>query len=93
MGDMADIFNDMKERRRKRRAELGVNCPRCNQVQPKRIPSILLPGQRCKVDGYVDPRPRERFRKPPMCTGCGVHRADPPSELCVGCEAYKEHQQ
>jgi hypothetical protein len=58
MGDMADVFNDLKARRRKLRAKLGVECPRCRQLQPKRNPSILLPQQRCKVDGYVDPRPK-----------------------------------
>jgi rubrerythrin len=26
------------------------------------------------------------------CAGCGVHYADPPSELCPGCEAYRGHQ-
>jgi hypothetical protein len=29
----------------------------------------------------------------PMCESCGVNPADPPGRLCVGCEAYKEHQQ
>jgi hypothetical protein len=28
----------------------------------------------------------------PMCEGCGVHRSDPPSHLCVGCQAYQDHQ-
>ena len=26
------------------------------------------------------------------CDDCGVNQADPPSKLCPGCEAYKEHQ-
>jgi hypothetical protein len=26
------------------------------------------------------------------CTGCGIHWADPPSALCPGCQAYREHQ-
>ena len=59
MGDMGDLYNDIREHRRKLRERLGVNCPRCQEKQPKRIPSILLPGQRCKVDGYIDPRLRE----------------------------------
>lgn len=29
---------------------------------------------------------------PPMCDGCGLNRADPPSKLCPGCQAYREHQ-
>lgn len=59
MGDMGDIFNDMRDYRKHMRATLGVNCPKCAEVRPKAHPSILLPGQRCKVDGYRDPRPRE----------------------------------
>lgn len=34
-----------------------------------------------------------QFKKPPMCEGCSVNRSDPPSKLCVGCQAYREHQQ
>ena len=30
---------------------------------------------------------------PPMCEGCDQNRADPPSKLCPGCQAYREHQQ
>jgi hypothetical protein len=59
MGDMGDIYNDWKSRRRAARAEHGVKCPQCPVHRPKAQPSILLPGQRCKVDGYVDPRPRQ----------------------------------
>lgn len=59
MGDMGDLYNSIREERRKRRETLGVDCPQCNVKQPKRTPTVLLPGQRCKVDGYVDPRPRE----------------------------------
>lgn len=58
MGDMGDYFNDLRESRKERRALYGVNCPRCKEVRPKAHPSILLPQQRCKVDGYRDPRPR-----------------------------------
>ena len=58
-GDMGEYFNDIKDIRRERRATLGVECPGCRKVQPKRIPTILLPQQRCKVCGYRDPRPRE----------------------------------
>jgi hypothetical protein len=28
---------------------------------------------------------------PPLCSSCGINRADPPSSLCHGC--YAEHQQ
>lgn len=29
--------------------------------------------------------------KPPKCSDCGIHPADPPSKMCSGCEAYREH--
>jgi rubrerythrin len=32
----------------------------------------------------------ERRRK--RCIECGTNYADPPSRLCPGCEAYREHQ-
>lgn len=58
MGDMGDYFNDLRHDRRARREAFGVPCPQCKIVRPKANASILLPGQRCKVDGYRDPRPR-----------------------------------
>ena len=58
MGDMGDVFNAMKDQRRDLRDRFGVDCPKCREKQPKRIPSVLLPGQTCRVDGYRDPRPR-----------------------------------
>lgn len=56
MGDAAEGFRALKEYRKRERAEHGVECPRCKIKRPKAHPSILLPGQRCRVDGYVDPR-------------------------------------
>ena len=60
MGDMGDYFRDLKEYRKERRAKFGMECPQCKIARPKAHPSILLPGQRCKVDGYRDPRPDDR---------------------------------
>lgn len=57
MSDMIDMYRDMKEHRREMRDALGVSCPHCRIKQPRREPTILLPQQRCKVDGYRDPRP------------------------------------
>lgn len=59
MGDMGETFEAMREGRRKRRAALGVKCPGCIVGHPKREPTILLPGQRCRVCGHRDPRPRD----------------------------------
>lgn len=59
MGDVGDYWNVAREHRREMREKYGVDCPKCKEVRPKAHPSILLPGQRCKVDGYIDPRPHE----------------------------------
>jgi hypothetical protein len=36
---------------------------------------------------------RKRSQKPMLCDGCLDNYADPPSNLCPGCQAYREHQQ
>ena len=64
MSDMIDAFHDLKAVRKAERDKFGLPCPRCTQLQPKRNPTILLPGRRCRVDGYVDQRPdltKEQF--------------------------------
>ena len=58
MGDMGEIWNVIRAERKAIRNKYGVDCPECKRVRPKTFPSILLPGQKCKVDGYRDPRPR-----------------------------------
>lgn len=58
MGDMGDDFRALRDHKKAIRDKYGVNCPQCSIKRPKAHPSILLPRQRCKVDGYVDPRPR-----------------------------------
>ena len=63
MGDMGDFYNEIKASRKAQRDALGVDCPKCQQLRPKANASILLPGQRCKVDGYRDPRPRAQIEE------------------------------
>lgn len=58
--DYGDMCREIKDARREARSKHGVPCPRCAGVRPKAHPSILLPEQRCKVDGYRDPRQRTR---------------------------------
>lgn len=62
MGDMAEVFYALRMERRERRLKYGVECPQCKIVRPKAHPSILLPQQVCKVDGYKDPRSRKEMR-------------------------------
>jgi hypothetical protein len=59
MGDMGDIFKAARAHTQDLKERWGVDCPGCPKVQPKRTPTRLLPGQRCRVCHYVDPRPRE----------------------------------
>lgn len=58
MGDTGDYFRDLKDHRKMLRDKYGVVCPICKVNLPKANPSILLPQQKCKVCGYVDPRAR-----------------------------------
>ena len=58
MSDYGDLCKDLREAKRKARADYGIPCPVCIQLLPKANPSILLPQQRCKIHGYRDPRPR-----------------------------------
>lgn len=57
MGDMGDFYRDIKDHQRRLREKFGVECPKCKTGRQKTNASILLPQQRCKVDGYRDPRP------------------------------------
>jgi hypothetical protein len=60
MGDMGDMYRDMKEMQKLERERLGVRCSKCISEQPRRQPTILLPGRVCKVHKpwYRDPRPK-----------------------------------
>jgi len=57
MGDMSDDFRALKSHKKALRLKYGVDCPRCRQLRPKTNSTILLPGQRCRVDGFIDMRP------------------------------------
>lgn len=56
--DYGDMCKEMRDERRDLRALYGVECPVCKKNRPKTNATILLPQQRCRVDGYRDPRPR-----------------------------------
>ena len=56
--ELGEFWRGVKESRRELRSKHGIECPECKRLQPKRNPTVLLPQQRCKVDGYRDPRPR-----------------------------------
>ena len=56
--DYGELCHDLREARRSVRTKHGVPCPQCARLLPKACPTILLPGQRCKIHGYRDPRQR-----------------------------------
>lgn len=56
--DIAEAGRAFKYVRKRKRELYGVDCPQCEINRPRTNPSKLLPGQRCKVDGYRDPRQR-----------------------------------
>lgn len=58
MGDVGDYWRDVEHDRKEMRRRFGIECPECKRLQPRRDATILLPQQRCRVDGYRDPRPR-----------------------------------
>lgn len=58
MGDVGELWNAVKAERKSLRDKYGIECQKCKELRPKTNASILLPGQRCKVDGYRDPRQR-----------------------------------
>ncbi len=57
MSDAVEGYRDMRDHRKALRAKYGKDCPECKRIRPRTNPSILLPQQRCRVDGYVDSRP------------------------------------
>lgn len=58
MGDEGDFWKAEREARRLRRMKNAVPCPDCVVKLPKANASLLLPGQRCRIHGYRDPRTR-----------------------------------
>ena len=57
MSDMAEDFKAMRDHKRRLRAKYGVECPSCKRFRPRACASILMPQERCRLDGYRDPRP------------------------------------
>ncbi len=40
---------------------------------------------------HQEQQQRRKECMPPRCEECHVNYSDPPSRLCPGCEAYREH--
>jgi len=56
MGDTIDDYKSIKDKKKALRIKYGAECPLCKQQRPKTSATILIPQQRCKVDGYLDQR-------------------------------------
>lgn len=53
-----EIFKQIKAAGVALKAKYGRPCPECRVKLPKAHPTILMPGQRCRIHNYTDPRPR-----------------------------------
>ena len=70
MSELGETLSGHGTLRQLRRKHFGVNCPGCKIARPKAHPTILLPGQRCKVDGYRDTRPELNYME--ECKAYGI---------------------
>lgn len=62
MSDYGDQCRELRDAKRRVRAKHGVPCPECVEKLPRADPTILLPGQKCKIHGYRDPRPYDHSK-------------------------------
>jgi len=56
--EYGELCRELRDAKREARGKHGIPCPECVRLLPKAHPSILLPGQRCKIHKYKDPRKR-----------------------------------
>lgn len=53
-----EIFKNIKAAGVALKAKYGIPCPECVVKLPKACPTVLMPGQRCRIHNYTDSRPR-----------------------------------
>lgn len=68
MGDMGDTWKAFRDSRRANRERLGIECPGCRKVQPKRTPTLLMPHMRCKVCGTTYHQAKNQAARPAATT-------------------------
>jgi len=49
--DISEHYRDLKAHYANIKATVGIDCPGCAIIQPKRNPTRLIPGKKCKVCG------------------------------------------
>jgi len=57
---MGDDFREHREHQKARRDEIGIDCPGCRKKEPKRTPTRLMPGRKCKVCGTTYAQARSK---------------------------------
>lgn len=57
MSEVAEMYQGLKDFKKRLRAHYGVKCPECVRLLPKANATILLPQQRCRIHGFRDARP------------------------------------
>jgi hypothetical protein len=57
--ETVEVYRAMDEHRKERRRLYGRPCPVCVEKLPRACPTILLPGQRCRIHNHRDTRPQE----------------------------------
>jgi hypothetical protein len=58
MGGEGASYRVIKASSKEYKEEYGIPCPGCVKDHPKRSPTIMTPGKRCKVCGFQDRRRR-----------------------------------
>jgi hypothetical protein len=76
-----------------RATESGARDALALALQHPEVVGWRLTVQKATVKRFSRVLQSERIKdRAPVCEGCGVNPPDPPSKLCVGCQAYQEHQ-
>jgi len=57
MSEVAEMYQGLKDFKKRLRERFGVKCPECVRLLPKANATILLPQQRCRIHGFRDARP------------------------------------
>lgn len=57
--DISEHYRDLRAHYAKIKAEVGIDCPGCRLKEPKRIPTRLTPGRRCRVCGTTYKQAKE----------------------------------
>jgi hypothetical protein len=60
MGETGEYWKEHREYRKSQRSLHGNDCLGCKANYPNRIPTLLMPGQTCRVCGYKRERKTDK---------------------------------